>query len=162
MIKIDRSNFKAYYLRARSRILNTNSGIDELQYAIDDLREALVLNPNNPSAKTQLTRMKRTISKQTRQPNLSRFFSSEPVKSSVFNEKFTNKFNKPKGDIEKNAKRLKDLLEKKKSEFSFEVKEKRRVYPEIEEVRDSIKQSEMTIDLYMNQGLDEDAKKMIL
>ena len=55
VIKIDRSNFKAYYLRARSRILNTNSGIDELQYAIDDLREALVLNPNNPSAQTQLT-----------------------------------------------------------------------------------------------------------
>ena len=47
VLKLDRQNVKAYYLSARSRILNTNSGIDELQLAIDDLREALVINPNN-------------------------------------------------------------------------------------------------------------------
>ena len=63
----------------------------------------------------------------------------------MFDEKITQKFNKPKCNLDKNAKRLQDQLEKKKSEFSFEIKEKWKVYPEIEDVKQAIDKSELTI-----------------
>lgn len=46
-LKLDNWNVKAYYLRARSWILDINSGVDELKLAIDDLWAALMLNPGH-------------------------------------------------------------------------------------------------------------------
>jgi len=46
-IKLDRKCVKAYYLRARCRVININSGVEELNLAIEDFRAALILNPDN-------------------------------------------------------------------------------------------------------------------
>ena len=52
------------------------------------------------------------------------------------------------------------MLEKKKLEFSFEVKEDRHKYPEIEEVREAIEKSELKIQLYKRAGMMEEAKEL--
>ena len=57
VLKLDNWNVKAYYLRARSRILDINSGVEELKLAIDDLRAALMLNPGHKPIKEQLVKV---------------------------------------------------------------------------------------------------------
>jgi len=57
VLKLDNRNVKAYYLRAWSRILDINSGIDELKLAIDDLWAALMLNPGHKPIKEQLVKV---------------------------------------------------------------------------------------------------------
>lgn len=56
-LRLDNRNVKAYYLRARSWILDINSGVDELKLAIDDLWTALMLNPGHKTIKEQLAKV---------------------------------------------------------------------------------------------------------
>lgn len=56
--------------------------------------------------------------------------------------------------------RHKKMIEKKKMEFSFEVKEKREKIPEIEEVKETIDKGEDAISLYLKAGRYQEAKKL--
>lgn len=56
-LALDRQNVKAFYLRARCRILDVNSGVEQLRLAIEDLRAALILNPDNKPVKEQLVKV---------------------------------------------------------------------------------------------------------
>jgi hypothetical protein len=55
-LKLDTKNIKGYYLKARSRILDINSGVDDLKLAVRDLKEGLKIDPTNKPIITQLSK----------------------------------------------------------------------------------------------------------
>lgn len=60
-LKLSPNSVKALYLRARCRITDINSGVDELKLAIQDLKAALVLEPNNKSIADQLNKVQKQV-----------------------------------------------------------------------------------------------------
>ena len=58
-LKLEPESVKALYLRARCRITDINPGVEELKLAIEDLKEALRIEPNNKSITDQLTRVQK-------------------------------------------------------------------------------------------------------
>jgi hypothetical protein len=52
------------------------------------------------------------------------------------------------------------LIDQKKLELSFEVKQVREKIPEIEEVRQSIEKGDLTIQVFQKMGKHKDAQKL--
>jgi len=60
-LKLDTKNIKGFYLKARSRILDVNSGVDELKLAVRDLKEGLNIDPTNKPIISQLQKIMKLV-----------------------------------------------------------------------------------------------------
>lgn len=65
-LKLDMKNVKGYFLRARSRILDINSSVDDLKIAIKDLKEGLKIDPSNKPIIRELQKMMKLVNIQSK------------------------------------------------------------------------------------------------
>lgn len=177
-MKLDTKNIKGYYLKARSRILDINSGVDELKLAVRDLKEGLKIDPTNKPIISQLQKILKLVninSKREKETYINMFDKNNSVEDYVkktIKEEVAK--TTPKEDpasraiITPNQKKRKEKFEKKiqkyvkskELEFSFEVKKEREKFPEIEEIKDTISKGEEAIELYARTGKIAEARQL--
>ena len=63
-IAVDTKNDKSFFLRAKARLAQMNSGADDQVLAKSDLQSAILSNPNNKQARRQLERLNHQIKQQ--------------------------------------------------------------------------------------------------
>lgn len=177
-LKLDTKNVKGYYLKARSRILDINSGVDELKLAVRDLKEGLKIDPANKPIIEQLHKVMKLVninSKREKETYLQMFDKNNSVedyvkhtikeevkKTSPEDEKIRSLIKTPnqakrKEKFEKNVQKY---IKSKELEFSFEVKKVRDKVPEIEEIKETISKGEDVVELYVRTGKFAEAKQL--
>lgn len=189
-LKLDTKNVKGFYLKARSRILDINSGVDELKLAVRDLKEGLRIEPTNQSIITQLQKIMKLVninSKREKKTYLSMFDKNNSVeeylektikddlsddeakKVNLKEKKRRNKLKSPLENLispaqkkveDKFEKKIKKFMKSKELEFSFEIKKEREKFQDIEEIRDTIDLGEEAIALYLKAGKIAEAKEI--
>lgn len=177
-LRLDTKNVKGYYLKARSRILDINSGVDELKLAVRDLKEGLKIDPANKPIIEQLHKVMKLVninSKREKETYLQMFDKNNSVedyvkhtikeevkKTTADDDKIrsliqTPNLSKRKEKFEKNVKKY---VKSKELEFSFEVKKVREKVPEIEEIKETITKGEDVVELYVRTGKFAEAKQL--
>ena len=177
-LRLDTKNVKGYYLKARSRILDINSGVDELKLAVRDLKEGLKIDPANKPIIEQLHKVMKLVninSKREKETYLQMFDKNNSVedyvkhtikeevkKTTADDDKIrsliqTPNLTKRKEKFEKNVKKY---VKSKELEFSFEVKKVREKVPEIEEIKETITKGEDVVELYVRTGKFAEAKQL--
>lgn len=177
-LKLDTKNVKGYYLKARSRILDINSGVDDLKLAVRDLKEGLKIDPTNKPIISQLQKILKLVninSKREKETYLNMFDKNnsveEYVKKTIKDEiaKTQEKETKVNNPVmnpnqvkrkEKFEKKIQKFVKSKELEFSFEVKKVREKVPEIEEIRETISKGEEAIELYAKTGRINEARQL--
>lgn len=176
---MDTKNVKGYYLKARSRILDINSGVDELRLAIRDLNEALKLDPDNKASMNELQKTIKLVninSKRERETYLNMFDKNKSVEEYVERnikkevqkiqkqeEEYQSKSNLPVPQNKQKKrfeKQIKKYMKIKQNEFSFEVKKKRDKFPELEEIKENINKGEEAVELFLRTGKQNEAKQL--
>ena len=177
-LKLDTKNIKSYYLKARSRILNVNSGVEDLKLAVRDLKEGLRIDPTNKPIVAQLQKILKLVninSKREKETYINMFDKNNSV------EEYVKKTIKDEvGKVQKidtmsalevltpNQKKRKEKFEKKigkfvkskELEFSFEVRQDKEKIPEIEDIRKTIEKGEQAIQLYAQSGKMAEARQL--
>ena len=176
-LKLDTKNIKGYYLKARSRILDINSGVDDLKLAVRDLKEGLKIDPTNKPIINQLQKILKLVninSKREKETYLNMFDKNNSVEEYVkktikeevaktrreeekMNRAIVTPNHKNKDKFEK---KIQKYIKAKELEFSFEVKKEREKFPEIEEIRETITKGEEAIDLYAKTGRIAEARQL--
>jgi hypothetical protein len=178
-LKLDTKNVKGYYLKARSRILDINSGVEELKLAVRDLKEGLKIDPENKPIVNQLQKIVKLVninSKREKETYLNMFDKNNSVEEYVEKniKKEVEKVQKQeeralasaKAPLSQNKqkkrfeKKVQKYMKMKENEFSFEVKKVRLKYPEIEEIKNNISNGEEAIELFMRSGKVSEAKQL--
>jgi len=137
---LDPSQAKALYRRAKAWISDINSGIDEYKLAIEDLKKALELSPNDSAIHQTLVKAKQDLVKVKASSKSFQGMFNKPVKNDETTEKETNDETpksqtepekkeeaqpKPEKKIEEPKKEENVKVEPKKSENKVEdIKEK--------------------------------------
>jgi tetratricopeptide (TPR) repeat protein len=170
-LKLDTKNIKGYYLKARSRILDINSGVDDLKLAVRDLKEGLKIDPTNKPIITQLQKILKIVninSRREKETYLNMFDKNNSVEDYV-KRTIKDEIAKTKREEESKGysvvtpnqnKRIQKFINKKELEFSFEVKKKKEKFPEIEEIRETIAKGDEAIELYARTGKIAEARKL--
>lgn len=178
-LKLDTQNVKGYYLKARSRILDINSGVEELKLAVRDLKEGLKIDPENKPIINQLQKIVKLVninSKREKETYLNMFDKNHSVEEYVEKniKKEVQKVQKleeieqlsahqriPQSKQKKKfEKKVKKYMQAKANEFSFEVKKNREKYQEIEEIKENISKGEEAVQLFIRSGKVNEAKQL--
>ena len=178
-MKLDTKNVKGYYLKARARILDINSSVDDLKLAVRDLKEGLKIDPENKSIISQLQKIMKLVninSKREKETYLSMFdknnsveeYVKKTIKEDIKNTPVEENKSTLESMISPTQQKVKDKFEKKiekfvkskELEFSFEVKKEREKFKEIEEIRKTIDQGEEAIAIYLKAGKIAEAKQI--
>ena len=124
-LRLDTKNVKGYYLKARSRILDINSGVDELKLAVKDLKEGLKIDPENKPIIEQLHKVMKLVninSRREKETYINMFDKNNSVEDYV-KHTIKEEVNKATIEEEKISKLLKTPnQEKRKEKFEKNVK----------------------------------------
>jgi tetratricopeptide (TPR) repeat protein len=168
-LKLDPYNVKALYRRARAIALPINSGVEDFRNAIVDLKRIVEnIDPTYQPALKEVKRLQALIevNRKREKDTYSKMFTSKEgivkpgdAKETPLNYKTVEdqEYERERAKMEA---RVRQQMQAKLQDFSFEVLpvEKRRHYPEMEDLQEMIEKAEESYRLFKKTGRGKDAK----